>query len=502
MRTTPFAFLFLSLISLPSWGQVHYHDNGRPWSHKTRKGPDAEVGGWYYNLGITGLRAVLIKDKPANLLIKFVFKDTPAHGKIQAGDIITGANGKTFETPHKNGYGVEVFGGDGPMKDFAIALDKSQGDEIKGELTLDVVRGEQELKVNLNVGTKYGLYGKSFPVNCKKSDLILDELYEFVASKQKEDGSWGAPQQNTFAPLALMASGDKKYLPLVKKNVQLHAKKTKAKDYFSLMNWTYMAAGIVMSEYYLATQEEWVLPELQEVYDFLISSQYVDTSQIAEATRNNKKRNSPKDNKRAHGGWGHNPGYEGYGPICMTTGQGALAFALMSRCGIKVDRARHDKAYNFLVRGTGRNGYVWYKDEVANHERWADMGRTGASALANFLSPYKDEKYNRRAMSHSKCIGDHPETLPDTHGSPIMGMGYTALAAHWDEASFRKMMDNNRWWFTLSQCTDGSFYYQPNRDYNPYDFQNAPRVSASAVVALIFSAKNRNLHVTGAKKAQ
>ena len=30
-----------------------------------------------------------------------------------------------------------------------------------------------------------------------------------------------------------------------------------------------------------------------------------------------------------------------------------------------------------------------------------------------------------------------------------MGMGYTALGAYTDPASYRKMMDNNRWWFTL-----------------------------------------------------
>jgi len=126
------------------------------------------------------------------------------------------------------------------------------------------------------------------------------------------------------------------------------------------------------------------------------------------------------------------------------------------------------------------------------------MGRTGAAGLANFLSPYPDDKYRERALLHARCIGAHPETLPDTHGSPIMGMGYTALAAHVDPASFRKLMDSNRWWFTLSQCADGSFYYQPNRDNNPYDFHDASRISASAVVALILSADRRNLRVTGA----
>ena len=492
----PALLLLLSIACLPCSGQVHYHESGYPWKHKAQTGPDAEAGGWYYNLGITGLRAELIEDRPTCLLIKYVFEDTPADGKIHAGDVIVGANGKKFVTPHRNGYSVKVFGGHGPMTDFANALDESQGDKLKGELALDVLREDKALTVKLNVGTRYGRYGKTFPSDCKKSDLVLKELYEFIAGKQRDNGSWGPPQANTFAPLALMASGNKKYLPLVTKCVQMHARTTKAKDRSGLINWRYMAAGIVMSEYYLATKEEWVLPELQEVYDFLISSQYVDTSQIVDEARRTHPP-VPEDNKRAHGGWGHNPGYEGYGPIAMITGQGALVFALMDRCGIEVDRARHDKTYNFLKSGTGRNGYLWYSDAVSNHESWADMGRTGAAGLANFLSPHKDEEYMKRALAHARCIGDHPETLPDTHGSPIMGMGYTALAAHIDPASFRKMMDANRWWFTLSQCADGSFYYQPNRDNNPYDFREGSRVSASAVVALIFSAKYENLQVTG-----
>jgi hypothetical protein len=36
--------------------QVHYHDNNSPWGQRA----DAEVPGWFYNLGITGLRAQLV----------------------------------------------------------------------------------------------------------------------------------------------------------------------------------------------------------------------------------------------------------------------------------------------------------------------------------------------------------------------------------------------------------------------------------------------------------
>ena len=61
------------------------------------------------------------------------------------------------------------------------------------------------------------------------------------------------------------------------------------------------------------------------------------------------------------------------------------------------------------------------------------------------------------------------------------GMGYAAAAASWDATSFRKLMDANRWWFVLSQCGDGSFYYQPNRDNAGYGPD--ARMSASAVTA-------------------
>jgi len=71
----------------------------------------------------------------------------------------------------------------------------------------------------------------------------------------------------------------------------------------------------------------------------------------------------------------------------MLTAQGALAFALMHRCGIDIDQARHQPAYEFLRRSAGTNGYIWYKDQAAGENDWADMGRTGTSAIAHQLSP-------------------------------------------------------------------------------------------------------------------
>lgn len=502
MTTRSLTFLLVSLtylcLAAPLQAQVDYDGNDSPWGQRAESGPDSDVPGWFYNLGTTGLRAQLVADQPKALLIKYVFPKSPANGVVKIGDLVVGAGGQLFKEKHRDGYGENVFGADGPISELAQELEDCQGGDGEGKLSLTLRRGGEIKEVVLDIGQKYGTYSATFPGNCAKSDLILAELLKYLVEHQAKDGSFGDPVHNTFAPLALLASGDAKYLPAVKLNVQYHCRETRAKDerYFDLINWSYMSAAVVLSEYHLATGEKWVLPELQEVHDHLAKSQYLHMSQINPKAKKSHPDSFPKGPKDSHGGWGHNPGFEGYGPIAMLTGQGALAYSLMHRCGIKVDRKNHDAAYEFLQKGTGKNGYVWYGDQVGGGpDGWADMGRTGASGIANFLSPYAEPVYRERAMSHAKVIGQHPQSFPDTHGSPAMGMAYTALAANLEPDSFRKLMDANRWWFTMAQCTDGSFYYQPNRDNAGYGSDS--RMTASSVVAFILTIPKHSLVITG-----
>jgi hypothetical protein len=316
---------------------------------------------------------------------------------------------------------------------------------------------------------------------------------------QQENGSFGDPVLDTFAPLALLASGEAQHMAAVERNARFHAATTKSRDSDGLINWRYMTAGIVLGEYYLRTGEAWLLPELEEVRDFLLSSQYMRLEQVNPQAKISHPDSYPADAEQQRGGWGHNPGFEGYGPIAMLTGQGLLTLSLIERCGIPVEREPIEAARAFLGRGAGPNGYVWYADSVGEERDWADMGRTGAAGIAlGLYNPPQDGTPNEaraRAMQHALVIGEHPESFPDTHGSPILGMGYTALAAHLHGPSFRRLMDANRWWFALAQCPDGSFYYQPNRDNAGYGADS--RLSASAVTAFILSIPKRNLEITG-----
>jgi hypothetical protein len=98
------------------------------------------------------------------------------------------------------------FGYEGPLMDLGNALEESQG-KRNGKLTLDVVRGEQKLKVELQLTTKYGSFSSTYPFDCKKTDLILQETYAYLIKGQKPDGTWhGRPHINAFAALALLGS--------------------------------------------------------------------------------------------------------------------------------------------------------------------------------------------------------------------------------------------------------------------------------------------------------
>ncbi len=496
--------LFWIAVATPLAAQVHYDTaNGSPWNQRANAGPDAEVPGWYYNLGVTGMRAELVEAEPKGLVVRHVFPGSIASGQIEAGDVIVGAGGQLFQSPHRNGYGEEVFGGHGPIMELADALEACQGKKADGKLKLMVRRNGKQGNVVLTVGKTYGSYAPTFPAKCPKSEKILGECLALLMANQNEEGAFGNILADMFAPLALLASGDPKCMPAVTRMVERICRETKPLEQRSdgLVNWFFMSNAIIVSEYYLATGDKRVLPALQQIHDNIAQGQYLDMAQINPKAKESHPDSFPKGPRDSHGGWGHNPGFEGYGPISMLTGQGALAYSLMQRCGIKVDRQRHDAAYDFLQRGTGPNGYVWYGDTIGGSpDGWADMGRTGAAGIANVLSPYPEAIYRERATAHARVIGLHPQSFPDTHASPMMGMAYTALAANVDQQSFRSLMDSNRWWFTMAQCSDGTFYYQPNRDNAGYGDTN--RAMASAVVAFIYSIPKQSLVITGKQPAK
>lgn len=473
--------------------QVHYFPHGAPWNQRANAGPDAECPGWFYNLGVTGIRVRLVEESPKILRVEHVMSGSPAEGKLKVGDEITGAGGAAFKIPHKNGYGMDVFGPQGPIEDFARALDEAL-QQKNPRLELSVQRGERSLTPTIKL-PRGRAFGEDFPFD-ERTEELLEDLRDHLVDLQREDGSFGDPVHNTFAPLALLSSPKKAHRKAAIKNARFHARTTATEDSRSLVNWYYTAAAVVMSEVHLATEDQRLVKELMEVRDFLLGTQYLDLSQVNPKVKESHPDAYPKGPDQQHGGWGHNPGFEGYGPIAMITGQGALALAMMERCGVDVDDERQRAAFDFLKRGTGASGYLWYGDDAASQRDWADMGRTGASAIAHWMSPFEGDR--NFALRHAALMGAQPDSFPDTHASPLMGMGFNALGASVDAQAFVDLMQANRWWFVLAECHDGTFHYQPNRDNTGYG--NDARALATATTAFILSIPEGGLAMTAHAK--
>ena len=248
------------------------------------------------------------------------------------------------------------------------------------------------MRVKLDISMRYGSYEDTYPFQCAKTDRILSEILPYLAQRQREDGTWhNRPHLNAFAALAMLGSGQEKYMPHARKAARAFAAQTNdVINYGGLDCWKYSLYGTYLSEYYLATKEEWVLEELREINRWLEQAQM--------------------DN----GGWGHRPanrpGGNGYGSICILTMQAKMAWALMDRCGIEIDPDRFKAAHDFVVKGTGDSGYVWYKDGGRNNPGYADMGRTGAAALAHGLSK-EIEGYSEYALRAANCIATHPDNV-------------------------------------------------------------------------------------------
>jgi len=138
--------LVLCLATCPA-SAVHEKGDGFPWNVKLHGRHDQPVvdklgKGWFLNVGPTGLRARITHEHPAYFTIKFVFDKSPAAGKIQAGDIVVGANGKIMAAPHQ--FGRRSPSWRGPMTAMAKLIEDSQAKD--GKLNLIVWPGGDRAK--------------------------------------------------------------------------------------------------------------------------------------------------------------------------------------------------------------------------------------------------------------------------------------------------------------------------------------------------------------------
>ena len=202
-----------------------------------------------WNLGATGARGWMHTTKSGTfearqVLITKVATGSPADGKLAPGDVILGVADKPFSYD--------------PRQEWGKALTSAEATD--GKLALTRWRGGKTEPVILSLPV-LGSYSHTAPYDCAKSKLILTQSSEALAKRMQHPDYKENAISRSLNALGLLAGGDPKYLPLIKKEAEWAAAYSEG----GYQVWWYGYVSVFLAEYVLATGDESVLPGLRRL---------------------------------------------------------------------------------------------------------------------------------------------------------------------------------------------------------------------------------------------
>jgi hypothetical protein len=418
-----------------------------------------------WNLGPTGLRGWIFCDRlvttdARQILITKVDKGSPAADMFRVGDVIVGVGGKPFSFDPRTELGK------------AITTAESNASGGKLELTRWRAGKSDEVVINLHV---LGSYGATAPFDCDKSQLLLDQGCKALAARMSQsDYTAMDPIPRSLNALALLSSGDPKYLPLVKREATWAARYSDK----SMQTWYYGYCMLFLSEYALATGDEAVLPGLKRL--------------ALEAAKG----------QSAVGSWGHGFAIPdgrlgGYGMMNSPGVVLTISLVLAREAGVKdvvVDKAieRSAKLLRFYI-GKGSIPYGDHSPWLEGHE---DNGKCGmAAVLFNSLGEAKGAEFFAR-MS----VAAHGSERDCGHCGNYFNMLWAmpSVALSGPNATGAWMKEFGTWYFDLARHWDGSYPHQgpPENEHDSF-----AGFDATGTYLLAYAMPLKKIRLTGAGKS-
>ncbi len=388
-----------------------------------------------FPLGILGAEVIDVDHCP-ELTVTAVTPDTPAAaGGLAVDDVIVGVNGRVFPE------------WEDPRLPMGYAIAAAQTKAFDGKLTLHVGRDGQVIDVTITLPIAIP-YDEANPYDGERARQIAADAVAYVMREG----------DNTFwTDLFLMACGDEQALALVRDRLR---KASTAETVGS--NWGAGYTLISLSEYYLLTGDEEVLPAIR-----------------------GHVRGLEKNQMRA-GGWSHGaPG--GYGLMNQVGQTCFIGLLLASECGVEVDPDVLARA----VRLTGRfiGSYGAYGDHAPAVARYStsgnvyDNGQVCTRAVVfNLLGEEAVATRDARRASYLY------RTRMGGHAERIFAIAWSSVGASLaPEPEYRMYANNMLWFYELARQRDGSLRNLALTRYG----------RNTAAVGMTFAMANQRLRIAG-----
>ena len=451
---------------------------------------------WY--LGPTGIAGIMVGGFPGDQIqVQTTLKGSPAEGKFQLGDVITGINGKKFAAGEHLGYRIgnaiidaEKQENAGKMT-FQIWRDRNYParhgkqdvtsvdidkifDEARDDNSLYEWKPEEErtkevtkmgfdkfpidpttLEVELKLRV-LPAYSETSPYDCPKTNQILEDAWQVLERKFVADPKIPrSGRGGIIEAMALVASGKPEHRKLVHDWVRSEKSPWRPptepigapfqpgyKGYKGMQSWHHGFNGLNCALYYDATGDDFVLPALRK---FAIETAM---------------------GQSGGGSWGHTfayPSFNGGELHKMNPGYGALN-AAGNRCFFLITLAQklgiNDPEIDLAVERAHRffgsyvdQGCIPYGDHGAYASDDSNGKNTGVAFSMKLLGDKYGAKYFAQMSTHASF------TRRGGHGHDYHGNWSAWAATICGPESTMLTERNMRWRRTLCRMHDGSFVY-------------------------------------------
>ncbi len=314
------------------------------------------------------------------------------------------------------------------------------------------------------------------PANDPEAARLLEDCLGFLVRTQRDDGSWsGCMIRTCFSGLALLSTGEARHRTRVRKAVKWALERyKKPDDYGGLGFWFGAYAGILYSEWHLATGDSSVLPNLEALRDWAIAGQH------------NSIWNVPA---LGHGVDGLPYGNKALvAPACHLLVYEALAMRGGMKSGIW-ELLMPYMEISWSDPADGGNGTLGYNQSYKDLEEF--WSRTGLFAMAAHL---RGERLDMRNPMIRVMRERHP-WLRNSHayGEPGGALGLLALNLV-SPTVFSEVMREYAWWFSLAWEPGHGLRFTTPHMGAPYMGEED---LINAAYALVLQAPRRSLHITG-----